>query len=457
MSKTKNFNDETSWDRWNTHASTSIEQEVLGTVLHLQQDPSSEHLGTTVWDASIVMAKYFEKNLRKGEFARSKLRGKRAIEIGAGMGLGGLAFAMMGADVIITDTTEVLPMLRRNYERNLSPAAINASGCHGTWADSVGKVVVAELDWTVPEQVAPLLPPFDYVLAADCIYHEHITEDFHRTVMDLTNEKSTVVVVNELRSESVHSRFMELFTATHTMKKVPHAKMDPQFQHPNIMIYILRKRKPAGGAAGGAADPEDGDADEDAEDDAPEAPASKPSKAPKTLKAGKASKAVKAVSAPAAVVSGASSVTQQQQQGEAPVTTCTDAAVERVTERFQTHSLSGAGDGSSLPGGSGSSSSMLPESHPDQTSTAQPDQTARQGPTAGLGDQPAAVLLPSPALLKVLSGQSEGSAWEARRAGFEAARMMGAVSVPSSSTQQAAPAAVAWTPAMLKQKKDRKP
>lgn len=31
------------------------------TVLHLQQDPSSEHLGTTVWDASIVMAKYFEK------------------------------------------------------------------------------------------------------------------------------------------------------------------------------------------------------------------------------------------------------------------------------------------------------------------------------------------------------------------------------------------------------------
>jgi hypothetical protein len=29
--------------------------------LRLAQDPSSEHLGTTVWDASIVMAKYFEK------------------------------------------------------------------------------------------------------------------------------------------------------------------------------------------------------------------------------------------------------------------------------------------------------------------------------------------------------------------------------------------------------------
>jgi hypothetical protein len=29
--------------------------------LRLAQDPNSEHLGTTVWDASIVLAKFFEK------------------------------------------------------------------------------------------------------------------------------------------------------------------------------------------------------------------------------------------------------------------------------------------------------------------------------------------------------------------------------------------------------------
>lgn len=31
------------------------------TPLRLTQNPSSEHLGTTVWDASIVLAKYFER------------------------------------------------------------------------------------------------------------------------------------------------------------------------------------------------------------------------------------------------------------------------------------------------------------------------------------------------------------------------------------------------------------
>lgn len=47
---------------------------------------------------------------------------------GTGMGLGGLALALLGARVVLTDTAEVLPMLTSNYERNLSPAALRSSG-----------------------------------------------------------------------------------------------------------------------------------------------------------------------------------------------------------------------------------------------------------------------------------------------------------------------------------------
>jgi protein N-lysine methyltransferase METTL21D len=80
------------------------------------------------------------QNLRKGDFSRTKVTGKRAIELGAGMGLAGLALAMLGANVMLTDVKEVLPLLRRNYENNLSPAALRGGsylqGCssvHCVW------------------------------------------------------------------------------------------------------------------------------------------------------------------------------------------------------------------------------------------------------------------------------------------------------------------------------------
>ena len=54
----------------------------------------------------------------------------------------------------------------------------------------VGHVTVQELDWSVPEHYSAATPPFDYVLAADCVYHEHIIEDLLRTVLAVTHSKS---------------------------------------------------------------------------------------------------------------------------------------------------------------------------------------------------------------------------------------------------------------------------
>ena len=52
-----------------------------------------------------------------------------------------------------------------------------------------------------------------------------------------------VVIANELRSESVQARFMELFEESFTVKKVPHSKLDAEHRHSSIMLYILKRRK----------------------------------------------------------------------------------------------------------------------------------------------------------------------------------------------------------------------
>ena len=73
--------------------------------------------------------------------AEQRVTGKDLLTLkGTGMGLGGLALALLGASVVLTDTAEVLPMLTSNYERNLSPAALRSSG--SALADAVGAVEV---------------------------------------------------------------------------------------------------------------------------------------------------------------------------------------------------------------------------------------------------------------------------------------------------------------------------
>ncbi len=215
----------------------------------LAQDPSSHNLGTTVWDASIVLAKYLEKNVRKGEFSRVKVKGKRCIELGAGMGLAGMAFALLGADVALTDTTDaVMALLRRNVDTNMSQAALKLKDAD--WAiDVAGKVSVAELDWSNTSHYEALNPPFDYIIAADCVYSEKAVPHFLNCCLAMAagNLKSTIVVCNEFRSQSVHDIFMAEFSKHMNIKKVPMNKFEAEYQHPLIHIYVMKKLKKKGG------------------------------------------------------------------------------------------------------------------------------------------------------------------------------------------------------------------
>lgn len=103
----------------------------------------------------------------------------------------GLCPIVVGANVLLTDVKEVLPLLQRNYENNISPAALKASGQESHLC-SCGRVTVAELDWAQSQQYSSLCPPsFDYVLAADCIYHETLLRQLYRVMLAVTNERST--------------------------------------------------------------------------------------------------------------------------------------------------------------------------------------------------------------------------------------------------------------------------
>eukprot|EP00249_Psilotum_nudum_P017846 c26521_g1_i3 orf=415-1380(-) len=202
-------------DRFNTPHTDMIQMEVLGHKLQLAQNPNSRHLGTTVWDASIVFVKFLEQNCKKGEFSSPKIRGKRVIELGSGCGLAGLGMALLGCHVVATDQIEVLPLLLRNVERNLRRAMHSPS--EFPHIGPLGTIEVAELDWGNQQHIISVEPPFDYIVGTDILGYE-------------------------FRSSAVHEKMMELWRKHFIIKVIPRAKLDLKYQHESIQIFTLKPK-----------------------------------------------------------------------------------------------------------------------------------------------------------------------------------------------------------------------
>ncbi|XVE97830.1 hypothetical protein REPUB_Repub03eG0052400 [Reevesia pubescens] len=221
-------------DRLNSSSTSVISFEVLGHQLQFSQDPNSKHLGTTVWDTSMVFAKFLEKNCRKGRFCPSKLKGKRVIELGAGCGVAGFGMALLGCDVVSTDQIEVVPLLRRNVERNTSGIMqMNST------SDSFGSIQVAELDWGNEDHIKAVAPPFDYIIGTDVVYAEHLLEPLLQTIIALSGPKTTIMLGHEIRSTSVHEQMLQTLKNFFEVKIVPKAKMDSKYLHPSIQLFIM--------------------------------------------------------------------------------------------------------------------------------------------------------------------------------------------------------------------------
>lgn len=284
--------------RWNNHGKTEVKVDLFGIPLRIRQDPESQNLGTTVWDSSIIFAKWVEKvrtkpgaqthplvslvsclvsvldgccyvyacsartpgcicgppwahhpcllpgarfcvqncNRDKADLSRSRVAGKRCLELGAGVGgLPGMTLAMLGADVVITDLSAILPTLERNVANNLSTATL------GDAARSCGRAVVAECDWTDETTYASLKSkgPFDFIVGTECVYSAHLVDPLYCTVVALSGPRTTVVLSLEERDENVTQQFRETFKRGFRISEVPLREQHHEISHPVNRIYVM--------------------------------------------------------------------------------------------------------------------------------------------------------------------------------------------------------------------------
>ncbi|CAK6969891.1 protein N-lysine methyltransferase METTL21A [Scomber scombrus] len=146
----------------------------------LVQDWKKLGVAAVVWDAAVVMCMYLE-------LGQVEIKGKVAIELGAGTGLVGIVAALLGAKVTITDREPALDFLSANIKANL-PTDIQESA------------VVSELSWGEGLERYPA-GGFDLVLGADIVYLEDTFVPLLQTLEHLCSDTTVVLLACKIRYE----------------------------------------------------------------------------------------------------------------------------------------------------------------------------------------------------------------------------------------------------------------
>ena len=247
-------------------ATRTLEMRLGRAALEITEWPDRCDEATTVWDAGLILAHYIACG-RGGGWA-TRLAGVRAVDLGAGTGLVGLAAAACGADVVLTDQEECLDILRLNAEANA--ATIAAAGG--------GRVEVMPLGWG--DEVATQRcrdsggagRGYDLVLCGDCMYH---TGDAPEKLVDTVRAllaprrpaganaiEPTVLVANERRLQTTtvvgdtkplhgaqERACLDLFRKTFDVCAIPAAHQHEHYNNAGVELWSLTRPQRGGGTA----------------------------------------------------------------------------------------------------------------------------------------------------------------------------------------------------------------
>ncbi|KAJ1463141.1 putative methyltransferase-domain-containing protein [Pelagophyceae sp. CCMP2097] len=184
-----------------------------------------------VWECGVVLAAALD-------WAGLRLQGVRAVELGAGCGVAGLAAAFLGADVLLTDRdAAVVEAAVADHE--------DLEGMHrenGHEGGRGGSCRSAQLDWgSVDDRAAVLRSEdrgFDLVLAADSIYHEDTLAPWLATLDAFLATGATLICAHKRRHAHVDAALESALAARGEPRRLEH---HPLHVSDRVDVWVLRR------------------------------------------------------------------------------------------------------------------------------------------------------------------------------------------------------------------------
>jgi predicted nicotinamide N-methyase len=162
---------------------TSLHRITQELSLMLTEDPTLGVAGS-VWDGGTELACELASGKNIGI-----CKGQRVLELGAGVGVAGIAAAVVGANVVLTDLDVCVAVMQENIAHN--QALIQSSG---------GSAEALALDWNHPPPES-IVGKFDIILGADVSYHLEFAPPILRTIRALARVGTNIVFAHKPRNK----------------------------------------------------------------------------------------------------------------------------------------------------------------------------------------------------------------------------------------------------------------
>ncbi|KAG7388437.1 hypothetical protein PHYPSEUDO_012498 [Phytophthora pseudosyringae] len=172
--------------------------------------------GTLLWDAAVHLARRFLTDYRQQ--LEDPSNSLRVIELGAGIGVPGMAARVAGAKhVVLTEQDELLRLMHVNLAANAEVLRLPGGEELGEDVDDKGEIVARSLNWGVgqTEEYLAQYPDekVDVVLSCDCIYEPLYGTSWRELaqtmeLLCLANPKCVVLMGVERRNQDGIDKFL---------------------------------------------------------------------------------------------------------------------------------------------------------------------------------------------------------------------------------------------------------
>ncbi len=171
--------------------------------------------GLKLWDSSIILSKYFEKNL-------NLLQNKRILELGCGIGSLGLSLSCLGAEtVMLTDLEYTMANLEHNVKLN-----------------GLNNVETALLNWAKPETYPS--KDFDIIVAADVVWLESLVPSLVMCMHTLAlRSPITIYLSHQTRSKYTDELLFRLLENHFYVQEVPVSSYHADYRNHKIKIFKI--------------------------------------------------------------------------------------------------------------------------------------------------------------------------------------------------------------------------